>query len=196
MTKNAQSLGAILLAAGGSSRLGRPKQLELIEGQPLVVRQARLLLGLQPACVVVVTGAVEPEVRQALNSLPVEFAHHADWPQGMGSSIARGIEAMPERVRGALLLLCDQWRVDQADLEKLLAAWQAVPQKAIVSMWDGHSGPPVIFPRSLFQRLMRLQGDHGASRLLKRYAGGVELVALAHAAFDLDLPGQGPDSIS
>lgn len=184
-----QSFGAILLAAGGSSRLGRPKQLEVIDGQALVVRQAQLLLALNPVCVVVVTGAGGPEVRRALAGLPLEFVHHADWSQGMGRSIARGIQAMPERVRGALLLLCDQWRIEPADLEKLLAAWRLAPQQAIVSMWDGVSGPPVMFPRALFQRLSRLQGDRGARQLLRRYAGGLERVAMANAAFDLDQPG-------
>lgn len=189
MTHTAHSLGAILLAAGGSSRLGRPKQLEVIDGQPLVVRQAQLLLRLQPACVVVVTGAVEQEVRGALAGLPVEFVRHADWSRGMGPSIARGIEAMPERVRGALLLLCDQWRIGQDDLERLIETWTRDPNQAVVSAWDGASGPPVIFPRALFQRLLKLQGDRGARQLLKRYAGGLERVPMPNAKFDLDQPG-------
>jgi len=184
-----RDIGAILLAAGGSSRLGRPKQLEPIDGQPLVARQAQLLLGLKPACVVVVTGAVDSEVRQALKGLPVEFVHHAGWSSGMGPSIAHGIRAMPERVRGALLLLCDQWRIELGDLEKLAEAWAETPQSAVVSAWDGKSGPPVVFPRALFQRLMRLKGDRGARGLLKRYSGGVERVQIDHAAFDLDKPG-------
>lgn len=189
MTHTAQSLGAILLAAGGSSRLGRPKQLEVIDGQPLVARQAQLLLHLQPACVVVVTGAVDHEVRQALAGLPLEFVHHADWSRGMGQSIARGIEAMPERVRGALLLLCDQWRIGQDDLESLIETWTREPHKAVVSAWDGASGPPVIFPRALFQRLLTLRGDRGARQLLKRYSGGLERVSMPNAKFDLDRPG-------
>jgi len=158
-------------------------------GQPLVARQARLLLALQPACVIVVTGAVEKEVRQALAGLEVEWAHHEDWSHGMGQSIARGIAAMPERVSGALLLLCDQWRVDRHDLEELIDAWANDPQKAVVSAWDGFSGPPTIFPRALFQRLAGLQGDQGARHLLKRSAGGVLRVPIANAAFDLDKPG-------
>jgi len=185
----ARDLGAILLAAGGSSRLGRPKQLENIDGQPLVARQARLLLELQPACLVVVTGAADSAVRQALVGLPVEFAHHEDWAGGMGQSIARGIRSMPERVRGALLLLCDQWRIERSDLENLIRAWADAPQKAVVSIWDGASGPPVVFPRALFQRLLSLQGDRGARRLLKQYRGGLERVPVPNAAFDLDKPG-------
>jgi len=188
-TEAAPNLGAILLAAGGSSRLGRPKQLEIIDGQVLIARQAQLLLDLHLACVVVVTGAVEHGVRKALKGLPVEFAHQDDWARGMGRSIARGIEAMPERVRGALLLLCDQWRLEQADLKKLIESWLSAPQKAVISTWDDSSGPPVIFPRAMFQRLLRLQGDRGARQLLKHYAGGTERVTMANAAFDLDQPG-------
>jgi len=187
--ETARDLGAILLAAGGSSRLGRPKQLERIDGRPLVERQARLLLELQPACLVVVTGAVDAEVRQALARLPVEFVHHEGWEGGMGQSISRGIQAMPERVRGALLLLCDQWRIERADLVKLIRAWSDAPQKAVISMWDGTTGPPVVFPRALFQRLLQLEGDRGARNLLKRYRGGLERVPVANAAFDLDKPG-------
>jgi len=137
---------------------------------------------------VVVTGAVERQVRQALDGMSVEFAHHANWSRGMGSSIARGIEAMPERVRGALLLLCDQWRIEQADLEHLIDAWRSAPQKAVVSGWNDSQGPPVIFPRAMFQRLSRLQGDRGARHALKRYAGGVQKVPIANAAIDLDQP--------
>jgi len=185
----AAGLGAILLAAGSSSRLGKPKQLEMIDGQPLVARQAGLLLALEPECVVVVTGAVEQQVRNALSGFPVQFAWHEEWNHGMGRSIACGIRAMPERVRGALLLLCDQWQIDRTDLTRLLEAWQSAPQKAAVSTWDGISGPPVVFPRALFQRLSRLQGDRGAHHLLQRYAGGLQFVQMAHAAFDLDRPG-------
>ena len=188
MGDSAQSLGAILLAAGESSRLGRLKQLEKIDGIPLVTRQARLLLRLQPACVVVVTGAAEQDVRAALQGLPVDCVREENWSQGMGRSLARGIASMPERVRGALLLLCDQWRIEQADLQSLIDAWSAAPRKAVVSSWDDQRGPPAIFPRAMFQQLSRLQGDSGARQLLKRHRGGVQVVLVANAAHDLDTP--------
>jgi len=184
---NCSNLGAILLAAGASSRLGYPKQLVKLDGDALVVRQARLLIALQPACVVVVTGAAREGVEQALAGLPVGLVHNANWEQGMGSSLACGVRAMPERVRGALLLLVDQWRICDADLDSLVSAWQAAPLRAATAAWDGKTGPPVIFPRALFQRLAKLGGEQGARNLLRGFAGGVVEVALPNAAWDLDV---------
>jgi molybdenum cofactor cytidylyltransferase len=183
-----QSLGTILLAAGSSSRLGQPKQLVTVEGQPLVLRQARLLSALKPVCTVVVTGALEAEIAQALKGEAVQLTHNSDWQQGMGRSLARGVEVMPERVRGVLVLLCDQWRIDQHDLGKLLETWAAHAQSAVVSQWDDTIGPPVIFPRSMFARLCRLQGEHGARQVLRRESAGVQKVVIEHAAWDLDVP--------
>lgn len=180
-------LGAILLAAGSSSRLGYPKQLVELEGELLVARQTRLLLALQPACVVVVTGAAREGVEQALAGLPVNLVHNDHWENGMGSSLACGVKAMPERVRGALLLLCDLWRISGADLEKLVAAWNGTPLRAATAAWDGKTGPPVIFPRALFQRLGKLQGEQGARNVLRGFGGGVVEVALPNAAYDLDV---------
>jgi molybdenum cofactor cytidylyltransferase len=187
--KNSAGLGAILLAAGGSSRLGHPKQLLDIEGEALVVRQARLLLGVKPACVVVVTGAMNEEIEARLQSLSVSCVHNPEWELGMGASLARGIGAMPERVRAALVLLCDQWKVNAESLESLVDAWAESPQCAVVADDGDAIGPPAILPRSMFERLSRLEGDTGAKRILKRWKGEVRTVAMPEAAPDIDEPG-------
>ena len=191
------TLGALLLAAGASSRLGQSKQLLQIDGQPLVRRQARMLLALNPVCVIVVTGAEQSAVEQALHGLPVQVVHNSNWSQGMGSSLACGIRAMPERVRGALLLLCDQWKIMHHDLLALRQSWDLAPASAVTAEWIDDSaqsqfGPPVVFPRALFSYLIKLQGDRGAQQILKRYKGGVQRIFLPAAAFDIDQPGDWP----
>ena len=188
------TLGALLLAAGNSSRLGQSKQLLEIDGEPLVRRQASMLMALNPVCVIVVTGAEQSAIEQALDGLPVQRVHNNNWQQGMGSSLACGIAAMPERVRGALLLLCDQWKITTDDLLTLVQEWQRNPAVAVTAQWADEFqqpafGPPVVFPRALFSRLIKLQGERGAQQLLRRYKGGVQRVALPHAAFDIDQPG-------
>jgi molybdenum cofactor cytidylyltransferase len=140
---------------------------------------------------VVVSGAGQLEVEQALHGLPLQRVHNPNWPQGMGTSLACGIRAMPERARGALLLLCDQWRVTAEDLQGLVAAWQPVPLKAVSAEWNndqGHTvaGAPAIFPRALFARILKLQGDRGAQQLLKNFTGGTEHFNMPNAAFDID----------
>lgn len=186
-------LGAILLAAGSSSRLGQPKQLIEIEGDPLVALQARRLMALQPACVVVVTGAEREQVAERLADLPVTLVHNPDWARGMGSSLACGIRAMPERVRAALVLLCDQWRVSGDDLQRLVDAWACDPLSAVVADHGDASGPPAILPRALFERLSRLRGDTGAKRILRRWNGTVEKLSLPRAAPDIDTAGDLPN---
>jgi molybdenum cofactor cytidylyltransferase len=188
-------LGAILLAAGGSTRLGQSKQLLHVNGEVLVRAQAGKLLALNPACVVVVTGAEQTAVELALQGLPVQLVHNSDWQQGMGSSLACGIGAMPERVRGALLLLCDQWKIGTHDLQFLTQVWMQAPGTPVTAQWPepsggesarSISGPPVIFPRSLFSSLARLRGDRGAVQILKRRKPAVRTVELPQAAFDID----------
>jgi len=98
---------------------------------------------------------------------------------------------MPERARGALLLLCDQWRVTAEDLQGLVAAWQPVPMKAVSAEWNNDqgqtvAGAPAIFPRALFARILKLQGDRGAQQLLKNFPGGTEHFNMPNAAFDID----------
>ena len=191
MSEAAAALGMVLLAAGESRRLGRPKQLLNTGDKTLVARQAELLLALQPACVVVVTGAEQTAVSEALHGLQVQQVHNANWRDGMGRSIACGVMAMPERVRACLLVLVDQWQLEPADLQMLIAAWQEDPQSAVTAQWtacggETASGPPVIFPRSLFARLGRLSGEHGARGVLKRHAARLRRVELPHAAADLD----------
>jgi len=197
-------LGAILLAAGGSTRLGQPKQLLKIEGQDLVRRQAELLREQGFACVVAVTGAEHGRVQHALQGLAVQTVFNEHWQTGMGSSLAAGIAAMPERVRGALLLLCDQWKIDAEDLQALIKAWQDSPGKAVIAEWplQSHespagltSGPPTIFPRTLFASLIKLSGDRGAQQILKRHKAGVRRVLMPHAAFDIDLQSDLPSDI-
>lgn len=185
---NPGQLGAILLAAGGSSRLGHSKQLLEIDGQALVKRQARTLLSLNPACVVVVTGAEADGVRAQLAEFPVELVHNTDWESGMGRSLACGIRAMPERVRGALVLLCDQWRISSDDIAELAGAWADNPQAAVASAFRDTFGSPAILPRAMFDRVSRLQGDSGARRILKKWHGEVIEVPIDNAAVDIDSP--------
>lgn len=184
-----QAVGALLLAAGGSSRLGRPKQLVEFRGEALVRRQARLLAGLGPACVIVVTGAAADAVRAVVEDLPITLVHNPRWERGVGESIAAGIAAMPERVRAALLLMADQYRVDAGDLSRLVGAWNTDPGAVAIAGWEDRTGPPTVFPRSQFERLSRLTGDRGARPVLKKFSGRRIVVPMPNAAFDVDLPG-------
>lgn len=180
-------LAALLLAAGGSSRLGQPKQLLDCQGQPLVRRSARLLQSLCPRPVVV-TGAQRKACMQALSGLRLREVHHDQWQRGMGSSLAAGIAALDAGVGGVLVMLCDQYRLAAADLLSLADAWQRSPEKVVAAHWTRNFGPPAIFPRPWFGRLQQLDAEGGARGLLESYRDEVLLVKVPGAAYDVDAP--------
>jgi molybdenum cofactor cytidylyltransferase len=185
--------GVVLLAAGGSVRLGQPKQLIRINGEALVRRIAGRLLQLRPASLVVVTGCASDEVRAQLSGLPVQIVHNPKWVEGMGTSIALGVKNMPPEVKGVLIMLCDQWRVDLADLQRLIEAWNCNISDILAVSWieDNASiyGPPVVFPRTLIHELISLSGDQGAKWIIEKNRGRSEFITMENAAFDLDEPG-------
>ncbi len=178
-------LHAILLAAGGSSRLGRSKQLLELHGEPLVRRAARQLIEVTPR-VTVVTGARVEQVSEALAGLAVEERHNPSWRAGVGGSIALAMGDFQAGTQAALILLCDQYRVVSTDLFRLVDAWRDAPDKITAARWEDNFGPPVIFPDRFFTALARLRGDMGARQLLVEQRARVHFVDMPHAAHDVD----------
>ena len=187
-----QKLGAVLLAAGGSSRMGRPKQLLRIEDEALVTRMARLLVELEPGSVMVVTGSASQAVKDQLSGLPVQTEHNPRWQDGMAGSLATGVKNLPAEVAGVLIVLCDQWRIGVEDLRELARAWSADISQIAAACWDENGrqviGPPAIFPRALFEELINLRGDRGARAVIEKHRENTSFVAMENAHFDLDEP--------
>lgn len=182
-------LAAILLAAGPSSRLGRPKQLLEFNGETLVRRAARLLLELGLK-VIAVTGAESVKVEKSLKGLALDTVYNENWVQGMGESIARGASKIPAGYDGVLIMQCDQWRIQKDDLFSLISSWNSDISRIYATSWCSKEslvyGPPVIFPSDLIHELKNVKGQMGAKALLDQYSGRLELVGMANAASDLD----------
>lgn len=177
-------LGGLLLAAGGSERLGQPKQLIQLNGESLLSRTANMLLA-QISDLVVVTGAFAPAVRQHLQSSGVRIEHNDQWQAGMGGSIAVGMRAVSDDMNGVLIMLCDQWRIDRDDLHTLIRAWGKEPKTIAMASWGENLGPPVIFPGHLFDKLRQLRGPRGAKSLAEQQSAICQ-VEIPNAQFDLD----------
>ena len=186
---------ALLLAAGGSRRLGTAKQLLLVEGEPLVRRAARALLATRPAALYVVVGARADEVYAAVADLAacVHRVDCADWQQGLSSSLRAGIAALPDRVDSALVALCDQPAMDVTHLETLVQQSVQQPGRAIASGYAGVVGVPAVLPREWFPELLGLSGDVGARELLRRHADRVEVIEAPALAYDVDEPADRAD---
>ncbi|MBM5813030.1 MAG: nucleotidyltransferase family protein, partial [Gammaproteobacteria bacterium] len=140
----------ILLAAGGSSRYGRPKQLVRLDGETLLRRAARIATTVAPDRTIVVLGARAGRLLPQLRGLPLRSVRNPRWRAGLATSLAAGLRALPGDARAALVLLADQPAVAASDLCRLISTWRRAP-RAIVAATAGHwRGPPVILPRRCF----------------------------------------------
>lgn len=177
-------LAAVVLAAGASRRLGRPKQLEPVGGEPLLRRAARCALEAGYHPVRVVLGAV-PEAARTLDGLRVETCQNEDWTEGMASSIRLGTRDLPPDTEGVLLLVCDQVALEPGVLTRLREAFEACPNRPAACTYQGLPGVPALFPAQALPNLQRLMGDQGARPLLR--SGDVNLVPWAEGAQDFDV---------
>ncbi len=180
--------GVVLLAAGGSRRLGQAKQLLELAGETFVHRAARLALATAPADAVLVLGAHADAVLAGEATLALRPVRCGDWERGMGASLRAGLAALSPNCSGALVLLCDQPDLHAGHLHALVQAWRRDPTRAAASAYAGVLGVPALLPRTWFSALDALDGDRGARDLLRQRAGDVHAVASAPLARDIDTP--------
>jgi molybdenum cofactor cytidylyltransferase len=185
------SLGAILLAAGASTRMGAPKQLIEIDGKTLVRRAAEAAMGTGSDPIVVVLGANLEFVREQLTDMPVCIVENHRWREGMASSIRAGLtEALrlaPD-LSAVLITLCDQPLVGGADLLRLIDLYRSEGKLIAAASYGSGNGAPAIFAQPLFPELLRLAGDAGARRVIAAHAHEVAPLDMPSAAIDLDTP--------
>ncbi len=182
-------IAGIVLAAGGSTRLGRPKGLVKLAGEPLVRRSARIAVaaGLDP--VIVVLGSHASELRHALGGLRVRLAANEAWSDGIASSIRAGILALERSVparRGALLMVADQPRVAPSLWRGRAARLVGAPFGMGAAAYDGRPGTPAVFAPEHLAALKSLEGDEGARSLLRRDPQAVTLVPWGDGVVDID----------
>ena len=178
-------LAGLVLAAGAASRFGAPKQLAVLGGEALVARAVRLATGCCDAGVLVVTGAHAAAVADVLAGSGAGLVRNSDWQDGMATSLACGVGALPADAAACLVMLCDQPGISAADLQGLRAAWQRDPDAAAAAAYAGVLGVPAIFPVALWPQLRALRGDRGARRLLAGLER-VTAVSMPQAALDID----------
>jgi molybdenum cofactor cytidylyltransferase len=179
-------IGLILLAAGGSTRMGQPKQLLLYKNQTLLRRAAEQALAAGCDPVIVVLGSNAPRLRTELTNLPVHIMENPDWQQGMGTSIRTGLSAMPPQP--VIITLCDQPLIDAAALKKLIDAHHSTNRPLIAAQYAGTLGVPALFSPEYFPALAALPNDTGAKQLLRQHADQVLPIPMEFAATDIDTP--------
>jgi molybdenum cofactor cytidylyltransferase len=188
---NSAGVGAVILAAGASSRMGSPKQTLQFRGESLLKRAALAALGAGCRPVIVVTGANAELSRRELDGLDVQEVLNTGWETGMASSIRAGVEGLVSAnpdATAAVLLLCDQPHVTADIISGLIAAHRATGSHLVASSYGESFGVPALFSRTLFVELTRLEGLSGAKQVIKRHASHAHFLSFQHGEVDVDTP--------
>lgn len=182
-------VGAIVLAAGQSSRMGENKIFLRLEGESLVRRMAGRAVEAGFAPVVVVLGHDAERGRQEVASLPCVPVVNPRYEEGMATSVHCGLESLPPEAEAALVLHVDQPLVSVRQLREILAAYEASRPPLVVSEYDGVHAPPMLFRRDLFPELRTMRGDGCRKRIVRQHLD--EAVVLPFPAVlltDVDSP--------
>jgi molybdenum cofactor cytidylyltransferase len=192
---------AVVLAAGGSRRLGRPKQLLRREGETLVHRVARLAMATGPQRVLVICGAHEHGIREAVadltlerlavECLAVECVHNAQWQGGLASSLRVTAASLAGHAGATLLLACDQPALEAHHLDELLTRAAASASGCAATRHgekgDVRAGIPAVVSSSILQSAMDLHGDRGLRHALNTQAADtLGWLDAPELQFDLD----------
>ncbi len=186
-------IASLILAAGGSSRLGSPKQLVEYNGEILLTKITRLSLRVTEN-VLVVLGANEQLIRPRLNQLLETDAHrikisiNTRWREGIGSSISFGVKHLPKEADAVLILLCDQPFVDENLLNMIVQTYANTSCNIVACHYQGQFGVPILFDKKHFNELIALQGDQGAKKFLSKYLAEIKRVDFPEGIYDIDTP--------
>jgi molybdenum cofactor cytidylyltransferase len=180
---------AILLAAGASSRLGKPKQLLLYKGKTLLQNALSAAKSSQLNPIVVVLGADATFIGKKIEETNIHIVYNPEWQEGIASSIRHGIqelEKIASDADAAIIMVCDQPHITSSLLNDLLTAQQQTKKPIVASRYNGVAGTPALFHKTIFPELLLLKGDKGAGKILREETNRVTTIPFPLGAIDID----------
>jgi molybdenum cofactor cytidylyltransferase len=181
--------GIILLAAGSSGRLGKPKQLLPYKKSTLLQYLMNEARASNAGTVVVVLGANEEIIQPELKTEGFYITVNKSWREGMASSIRSGIielQKINPSTDAAILMVCDQPLVTSQLLNELISMHNKKGKPIVSSYYDDITGPPALFHQSMFPELLLLTGDKGAKKVVEIHTGNVATVPFPGGNIDID----------
>ncbi len=182
---------ALILAAGKSSRLKRPKQLLPFCGVSLIRFVAQVAIYSQVNTVAVILGAFQIRIRREVQHLDITTLKCLTWYRGMGATLKSGLSQVVEefpQTEGFLLLLCDQPLISEDHIDALCAAFRRGKSKIIASRYSDTLGVPAIIHRDFLSELMELDDKSGAKQFLASHEQVVHAIDFVGGEIDVDTP--------
>ena len=183
-------IAVLVLAAGGSRRMGKPKQLLNWNGKPLLQHTIDQALNSDCDKVLVVMGADYELIKSKINTDGITILKHLNWEIGLGSSIAFGIDYTKNSlsaIDGVLITLADQPFVDSNYLNQMIETYRLNEAKIVASLYPNNKlGVPAIFNKIFFDELTQLNADKGAKEILSKYSDKLLSLDASSLVVDLD----------
>lgn len=179
----------IILAAGSSSRLGRPKQLLPFNGKSLLEHTVDVANDSIAEPVIVILGANADMLEKEISEKKIHVEVNNEWQEGMASSVRCGITALmrvaPE-ADAAIIMVCDQPFVSPELLNELINQQKNTGKPIVASQYEKTIGPPALFHKTIFPELLKLKGDAGARKIIEQRKDDVATVSFKKGNIDID----------
>ena len=164
---------AVVLAAGQSRRMGRPKQTLSLGGKPMLQRALDIYRKTKVGRIVVVLGAGAAEVRRKVHLEEEEVILNPKFREGMSGSLKLGLAAAGPGAEAVVIALADQPFVSPSTVNRLIESYQRTGAKVVIPVYRGTRGNPVLLDRALFPQVSKIRGDVGAKSVVAQNEGSV-----------------------
>jgi molybdenum cofactor cytidylyltransferase len=189
MHHNIKQCGIIILAAGSSSRMGKPKQLLEFDGMTLLTRVSKMASQSKLYPVIAVLGANADLIQAHLDVSGLDIVLNENWEEGMASSLRKGLQAMNEmysHVDAVIILVGDQPYISNQHIEQLIDSQKKSGLPISACSYAGIMGTPALFHKTIFPELMLLEGDIGAKKIIEKRKQDVATVFFDKGVIDID----------
>lgn len=180
------SIGIAILAAGESTRLGTPKQLLKYKGKTLIKYITEVALGDGTSDVSIILGSDASALRRELDGLPVTIIENPKWKEGLSSSIVTATESLHHSHDAILFMTVDQPMVTSDLLKKFITVFQTSDSLIVACKYADTVGVPALFEKTLYPRLLALQGDHGAKDIILDEGAEAMFIPFPDGEIDID----------
>lgn len=179
----------MILAAGESSRMGRPKQLLPYRGKSLLQHTVDTANDADVDPVIVVLGANAPLLEKAIDEKKIHIVENKDWKEGMASSVRCGLTKILQispATDAVIVMVCDQPFVSSTIINELIITQKNTGKLIVASQYENTVGSPALFYKTIFPELLQLKGDAGARKIIAGYGSNVATVLFTKGNIDID----------
>ena len=183
-------IAAVILAAGMSKRMGKPKHLLPLNGEPLIYYSITLALQQNLHPIVVIAGQHKKEIEKVIQCDNVTYLYNPDYQSGMASSLKLGIEAVSYEADAAMIFLGDQPFVPIQVVQALIKEYELNKDQGVCIVrprYAGELGHPILFDGRLFEHFNKIDGDEGGRSIIRNHKEQLKIIDFSESLWGMDV---------